>query len=288
MRSIRLLASLSFCLPAMIRTSSRVLAGCLFLGAATAQTINWGPVQPSVAPTDVSVQGALVFAGNAHQPGVPTAATVNGVTFAAGFQPTGWAGFITGGLNGSTTGNVQFDRLLGTSLAMQTSPASNPTGWGGIRLDTLATLVPGRTYAVQVWFTDQRTGAPTNVLYDRVMTLSSANAQVDAGKLRLLAVSSSRRVAAYPNTPTFAELGHPQLTGTTWFSLSGPPGMPAAVVARLNDAVRKGLQTSALLKQLATESMESMDLDAPAFTQYVVDEIARWSPAVKLVNSRKG
>ena len=62
--------------------------------------------------------------------------------------------------------------------------------------------------------------------------------------------------------------------------------MPAAVVARLNDTVRKGLQTSALLKQLATESMESMDLDAPAFTQYVVDEIARWSPAVKLVNSR--
>lgn len=120
-----------------------------------------------------------------------------------------------------------------------------------------------------------------------VMTLSSANAQVDAGKLRLLAVSSSRRVAAYPNTPTFAELGHPQLTGTTWFSLSGPPGMPAAVVARLNDAVRKGLQTSALLRQLATESMETMDLDAPAFTQYVVDEIARWSPAVKLINSRR-
>jgi tripartite-type tricarboxylate transporter receptor subunit TctC len=120
-----------------------------------------------------------------------------------------------------------------------------------------------------------------------VMTLSSSNAMVDAGKLRLLAVSSSRRVAAYPNTPTFAELGYPQLTGTTWFALSGPAGMPAAVVSRLNDAVRKGLQTPALVKQLATESMETLDLDAPAFTNYVAEEIARWGPAVKLVNSRK-
>jgi hypothetical protein len=151
-----------------------LFATCLLLGAANAQTITWGPVLPSTTPTDVSVEGAFVFAGNAHQPGVPTAATVNGVTFAASFQPTGWNGFITGGLNGSTTGDTEFDKLLANSLAMQTSAAANPTGWGGIRLDSLATLVPGRNYAVQVWFTDQRTGTPTNVLYDRVMTLSSA------------------------------------------------------------------------------------------------------------------
>ena len=166
---------LSLC-TAMIATASRsLLASSLLLGLATAQTITWGPVQPSVAVTDVSVQGALVFAGNAHQPGIPAIpATVNGVTFAGSFQPTNWNGYITGGLNGSTTGNAEYDKLLANSLAMQTGAALNPTGWGGIRLDSLATLVPGRSYSVQVWFTDQRTGSPTNVLYDRVMTLSSA------------------------------------------------------------------------------------------------------------------
>ena len=159
----------------MIRTSSRLLvASALLACVASAQTISWGPVLPSVSPSDVSVAGAFVFAGNAHQPGVPTPATVNGVTFAPSFQPTGWAGFITGGLNGTLTGNTEYDKLLGTSLAMQTATAANPSVWGGIRLDNLATLVPGRTYAVQVWFTDQRTGSPTNVLYDRVMNLSSA------------------------------------------------------------------------------------------------------------------
>lgn len=120
-----------------------------------------------------------------------------------------------------------------------------------------------------------------------VMTLSSSNAHVDSGKLRLLAVSSMKRVAAYPNTPTFAELGYPQLTGTTWFSLSGPPGMPTALTNKLNETVRRGLQTPELIRQLAIESMETMDLDAPAFAKYVSDEIGRWGPAVKSINTKK-
>lgn len=160
----------------MTSTSCRLtFVSALLACAASAQTITWGPVLPSTSPNDVNVQGAFVFAGNAHQPGVPAInATVNGVTFAGGWQPTAWNGYITGGLNGSTTGNAEFDKLLGNSLAMQTAVAANPTGWGGIRLDNLGTLVAGHTYAVQVWFTDQRTGTATNVLYDRVMTLSSA------------------------------------------------------------------------------------------------------------------
>lgn len=152
-----------------------LVAGAILADFVCAQTITWGPVLPSVAPTDVSVNGALVFAGNAHNPNVaPINATVNGVTFVGGFHPTGWNGYIVNGLNGSTTGDAGFDALLGSSLAMQTSPASNPTVWGGIRIDNLAPLNHNYTYEIQVWFTDQRTGTPTNVLYDRVMTLGSA------------------------------------------------------------------------------------------------------------------
>lgn len=120
------------------------------------------------------------------------------------------------------------------------------------------------------------------------MTLSSANAHVDAGRLRLLAVTASRRVANYPNTPTFAELGWPALTGTTWFSLSGPSGLPADIVDRLNLEVRRGLQTPALRAQLAAESMETADLDAAGFTRFVAAEIARWTPAVRSVGATKG
>lgn len=117
------------------------------------------------------------------------------------------------------------------------------------------------------------------------MTLSSSNAHVDSGKLRLLAVSAAKRVTRYPDTPTLAELGYPQLTGTTWFSISGPPGMPKDVVDKLNAEIRRGLQTPALTKALAAESMETMDLDAAAFTRYVGAEIARWTPAVRSLGS---
>ena len=113
------------------------------------------------------------------------------------------------------------------------------------------------------------------------MTLSSSNAHVDTGRLRLLAVSSAKRVAAYPLVPTLAELGFPQLTGTTWFSISGPAGMPAGVVERLNGEIRRGMQSAAVSKVLVAESMETMDLDAAAFTRFVAAEIARWTPAVR-------
>ena len=115
------------------------------------------------------------------------------------------------------------------------------------------------------------------------MTLSSANAHVASGKLRLLALSSSRRLPEYPDVPTLAELGYPGLTGTTWFSLSGPSGLPAALVDRINAEVRRGLQTPAMRSQLAAESMETIDLDAPAFTRFVAAEITRWTPAVRSV-----
>lgn len=113
------------------------------------------------------------------------------------------------------------------------------------------------------------------------LTLSSAKPHIEAGKLRLLAVSSQRRVSAFPGTPTFQESGFPALTGTTWFALAGPPGMPAALVAQINAEVRRGMKTPAVRTQLATESMETMDLGAAEFHRFVAAEIERWAPIVR-------
>ena len=73
-------------------------------------------------------------------------------------------------------------------------------------------------------------------------TLSTAAAQMRAGRIRALAVSSAERLPDYANVPTFRELGFPQLVATVWFSISGPAGMPPDVVARLNGEVRRILQ----------------------------------------------
>jgi tripartite-type tricarboxylate transporter receptor subunit TctC len=116
------------------------------------------------------------------------------------------------------------------------------------------------------------------------MALPSANQHIHSGKLRALATSSSKRLPEHPNVPTFAELGYPALTARTWFSISGPAGMPKPLVDRINAEVRRGLQTPAIKQQLAQESIESDDFDAATFTQYVKSEIDRWTPLAKVVS----
>ena len=115
------------------------------------------------------------------------------------------------------------------------------------------------------------------------MTLQSANSHILSGRLRALATTAAKRLPEHPNLPTFAELGYPSLVARTWFGLSGPAGMPKAVVDRINAEVRRGLQTPAIRQQLALESIESDDFDAATFTQYVKSEIERWTPMIKMV-----
>jgi tripartite-type tricarboxylate transporter receptor subunit TctC len=115
------------------------------------------------------------------------------------------------------------------------------------------------------------------------IALPSANQHILSGKLRALATTAAKRLPEHPDVPTFAELGYPQLTARTWFSVSGPAGMPQPIVDRINAEVRRGLQTPELKKQLALESIESDDFDAATFTQFVKSEIDRWTPLAKSV-----
>ncbi|CAN5549447.1 tripartite tricarboxylate transporter substrate binding protein [soil metagenome] len=119
------------------------------------------------------------------------------------------------------------------------------------------------------------------------VTLTSANAFIKAGKIRALAITSAARRSDLADVPTFAEQGYPELVATTWFSLSGPPGMPPALVEKINKEVRAGLKTEAMQKQLALEAIETQDLDAAAFTRYMRSEIDRWTPLVKSVDKPK-
>jgi tripartite-type tricarboxylate transporter receptor subunit TctC len=112
-------------------------------------------------------------------------------------------------------------------------------------------------------------------------TLTTAGAQIRAGKAVPLAISSESRLPDYPGAPTFKELGYPDLTAITWFALSGPAGMPADMVARLNTEVRKALQLADVRERLRPEGIEPGTLDPRAFTEYVASEVKRWTPVVR-------
>ena len=112
-------------------------------------------------------------------------------------------------------------------------------------------------------------------------TLTTAATQIKAGKARALAVSSTKRVPDFPDVPTFKELGYPDLTATIWFSLSGPAGMPADIVNRLNAEVRRILQLSDVRERLRPEGIEPGDLDPKEFTAFMAAEVERWAPVVR-------
>lgn len=121
----------------------------------------------------------------------------------------------------------------------------------------------------------------SNQIQAAFITLSSATAGLKSDKLRAIALTSHERLEDFPDVPTFKELGYPKLTGTTWFSLSGPPTMSKSVVDQINKAVRQALQTPAMQKELRQQNMVTEDWDAATFSQYVQSEIAHWTPYLK-------
>jgi len=112
-------------------------------------------------------------------------------------------------------------------------------------------------------------------------TLTTAASQIKSGRARALAVTSAKRVPDFPEIPTFAELGYPELTASIWFSLSGPAGMSPEIVNRLNAEVRRVLQLPDVRERLRPEGIEPGDLDPQQFTAFVAAELKRWAPVVR-------
>ena len=112
-------------------------------------------------------------------------------------------------------------------------------------------------------------------------TLTTASGQIRAGRVRGLAISSDQRLPDYPGIPTFKDAGYPNLVATVWFSLSGPAGMPADIVNRLNSEVRRILQLPDVRERLRGDGITPNKLDPKAFTGYVAAEVKRWAPVIK-------
>src|SRR3954466_1139392 len=112
-------------------------------------------------------------------------------------------------------------------------------------------------------------------------TLSTAAGQIKAGKARALAISAAHRLEEYPNVPTFAESGYPDLIATVWFSISGPKGLPDEIVQKLNAEIRRALETTEVRDRLKNDGITPNRLDAKEFTAFVADELRRWGPIVR-------
>ena len=104
--------------------------------------------------------------------------------------------------------------------------------------------------------------ALTEVMAGQVSVLFSnplgSSAFVKAGRLRPLAVSGPRRIAALPDVPTVAESGLPGFSSTFFLGLMGPAGLPREIVSRLNGEVLKALQRREVQDWFATQGMDPL------------------------------
>jgi tripartite-type tricarboxylate transporter receptor subunit TctC len=127
-------------------------------------------------------------------------------------------------------------------------------------------------------------GAITDVVAGHVQAmvsaLQSAHSQVSSGKLRMLAVMSAERSAAFPGVPTMKEAGLPGLEIYTWYGTFAPAGTPAAAVARVNADINALLRQPDMRKLLASQGMNPAGGPPERLGDLVRSELPRWKRVV--------
>jgi tripartite-type tricarboxylate transporter receptor subunit TctC len=113
------------------------------------------------------------------------------------------------------------------------------------------------------------------------MAGSGPMSNIKAGKLRALAVSSSRRLSEMPDVPTLNELGYQGMEDYTWVGLFAPAGTPQAIVQRLNEIVLKAVQAPDLKERLDGLAFEPTAQPLRETADYVRAEVAKWGRIVK-------
>jgi tripartite-type tricarboxylate transporter receptor subunit TctC len=113
---------------------------------------------------------------------------------------------------------------------------------------------------------------------DLVMELiQTVRGQVEAGKLKAIAVTSPQRFPSVPNVPTFAESGMPDYAVTSWYGLALPAGTPAPIVEKMTKAMRDVLARDSVGQQILNAGALPKSSTPEELRQHIASEIARWS-----------
>jgi tripartite-type tricarboxylate transporter receptor subunit TctC len=107
--------------------------------------------------------------------------------------------------------------------------------------------------------------------------------QVDDGKLRVLGNCGARRIASFPDVPTFQELGYKDVEMYIWAGLFAQSSLPAPIASRLREAMGQVMTSPDVLKTFDASGSLVAYQDAPAFSDFVATDSARLIAAVKKI-----
>ncbi len=112
-------------------------------------------------------------------------------------------------------------------------------------------------------------------------TALTAKPQVDAGRVRALAVSGPRRVEAMPNVPPVAE-AVPGYEAMQWYGLLAPAGTPGRIIERLNAEANKALGSREMKDRLAADGAEPLGSTPAEFGAFIRRELDKWGRVVEV------
>jgi tripartite-type tricarboxylate transporter receptor subunit TctC len=122
-------------------------------------------------------------------------------------------------------------------------------------------------------------GGETQVMF---VTLSSAIAFIQAGRLKALGISTEKRIDALPQVPTMAESGYPEMVSSSWQGMFVPAGTPREIVDKLHDALVKVLSTPEVKQRFANGGVDVVTSPTPEeFAWFVAAEGAKWGRVAK-------
>ena len=104
---------------------------------------------------------------------------------------------------------------------------------------------------------------------------------VKSGRLRALAVTSTKRIAAMPDLPTVAEAGVPDYEFDTWFVIAAPKGTPRAIVDTLNDHIRKAITTPEQVKFWEERGLTVVAGTPEQAAAHLASEQKKWGRVIK-------
>jgi tripartite-type tricarboxylate transporter receptor subunit TctC len=114
----------------------------------------------------------------------------------------------------------------------------------------------------------------------------NAAKQAEAGKVRLLAVSSARRLASHPDLPAIAETV-PGVSGESWFGVAGPAGLPVPIAVRLESEITRAMAEPRVRSRLGETGMTLSDLRGAAVVEFIRADVRKWAPIARELRSGK-
>ncbi len=110
--------------------------------------------------------------------------------------------------------------------------------------------------------------------------------QIDAGKIRLLAVTSAQRLPAYPNVPTVAESGFPGYEASAWQMLLVPGGTPKAIVDKIQQEVAKALKSPDVAERLQKLGIQPSGITPAETDAFLRAEMTKWGDVVRVTGAK--